>query len=66
MKTKKPTSPEMVPVPSKSPVRMGHPAKAWKVSICLNVQYAFFKFDLDVVNVSSVPANFQSMLMAMS
>lgn len=45
------SSPDNVPVPIRSPVRMRHPESVWKASICRNVQYEFLKHDL-VISIS--------------
>lgn len=37
------TSPEMVPVPRRSPVPMPHMAEAWWASCCIGVQYRYLK-----------------------
>lgn len=61
------TSPDNVPVPIKSPVRMRHPESVWKASICRNVQYEFLKHDLVTpISLSTDPPGITVMLTEIS
>lgn len=61
------SSPDNVPVPIRSPVRMRHPESVWKASICRNVQYEFLKHDLVIpISLSSDPPGIIFMLTEIS